>query len=244
MGLKNPIPFNSCAAAQGHEMALDYQTLRNIFRLDDEQVNNKGNMQFQYHQIALDKMGSVESPFFNDMANEHVATCIGKVETKTGFLIASTYTTPLEDGRPSMDHFSLTIGKMEEILDSTSGETKITFSPLFLTSWIVDESNLYIAHECTWAGIEQDGEFKYWTTHGEDDFFASLCYANELYTRLLSAPITIGTIKCAQRWFGLSPADISEEIERLDRRDPIAFYIETLVHDKKRTVFPSPTLKH
>lgn len=236
----------SATDSQPPEMALDYKTLLSIFRLNDAQLYANGADDptlLQYHQVALECLGSTDSPFFNDPSNTPRFTCIGKVEPTTGFLIATTYSATPEGSNTSIDHFSLVMGQMGTIMDPKTQETMTILTPLFQTNGIVDESNLYIAHECTYAAIDSDEDFKYWMINQEKDFYASLCYASELFMRFLSAPITDDIIKNAERWFTKSPEEISSEILRLDKRDPIDFSTDALRHEKRVSVYPAPALK-
>lgn len=248
MGFQYQNAFKKSATGQQPaEMALDYLSLRDIFRLDDTStiIYTSGADDptiFQYHQIALDALGSRDSQFFDTPQNASLFQSIGKIESTTGFIIATTYSTTPEGGTTSTDYFSLVLGQMEKILNPDTQETKTIFTPLFQTNGIIDDSHLYIAHECTYAAINKDGELKYWSIHQEGDFNASLCYANELFMQFLSAPITNNDIKRAERWFTKSPEEVSLELERLWDRDSVDFLTDTLKWDPRFFVIPSPSM--
>ncbi|MBL8641042.1 MAG: hypothetical protein JNL76_02895 [Alphaproteobacteria bacterium] len=252
MGSQNQNTFKKSATGQQPpEMALDYLSLRSIFLLGDLDdpstiIYTSGADDptiFQYHQLALDVLGSRDSAFFNNPQNTPLFQSIGKIESTTGFIIATTYSTTPEGSTTSTDHFSLVLGQMEEIIASETQETKMLFTPLFQTNGIIDDSNLYIAHECTYAAInDEDGELEYWSIHQEGDFNASLCYANELVMKFLSAPITDDDIKRAERWFTTSPEEVSLELQRLWNRDSVDFSTDTLKCDPRFFVIPSPSM--
>ena len=155
MGSQYPEAFKTSATGQQPpEMALDSLSLRHIFRLDDTStiIYTSGADDptiFRYHQLALDILGSRDFPFFDTPQNASLFQSIGKIESTTGFIIATTYSTTPEDSTTSTDHFSLVLGQMEEIIAPETQETKVLFTPLFQTNGIIDDSHLYIAHHRT-----------------------------------------------------------------------------------------------
>lgn len=250
MGSQNQNTFKKSATGQEPpEMALDYLSLRSIFLLDDLKdtstiIYTSGADDptiFQYHQLALDLLRSRDFAFFNTPQNAPLFQSIGKIESTTGFIIATTYSTTPEGSTTSIDHFSLVLGQMGKIFNRDTQETKTIFTPLFQTNGIIDDSNLYIAHECTYAAIN-DGELGYWSIHKDGNFNASLCYANELFMQFLSAPITDDDIKRAERWFTTSPEEVSLELQRLWNRDSVDFSTDTLKCDPRFFVIPSPSM--
>lgn len=252
MGSQNQNAFKTSATGQQPpEMALDYLSLRSIFLLDDLKdtstiIYTSGADDptiFQYHQLALDALGSRDSAFFNNPQNTPLFQFIGKIESTTGFIIATTYSTTPEGSTTSIDHFSLVLGQMGKIFNRDTQETKTIFTPLFQTNGIIDGSHLYIAHECTFAAInDEDGGLEYCSIHKDGDFNASLCYANELFMQFLSAPITDDDIKRAERWFTKPPEEVSLELQRLWNRDSVDFSTDTLKCDPRFFVIPSPSM--
>ncbi len=131
--------------------------------------------------------------------NPEIKEITTKINADRDFIVVACYTTPDTEAK---EHFVLFIGTFHQ--GSAKNNEDIAFYLDLHYAFSVDMRQDKILENfiAIWKKTHDNGSHSYYKTDTVDDFYSSLCYANELFVRIITGQsLDNSAIESAQAWF-------------------------------------------